>query len=503
MSRRPDPGHPDPGHEEAGDIDAAGSRRSAWLLIAVAGGVFIAADDQTSVVTVLPALISDIGIAVDDFFLASWVINGYLLGYIVALPIVGRIADARGHGRVYAASLGVFMLGSALVAAAPDFWWLVVARGLQAIGGGAVVPVAMAIVVGQMPPGRRALGLGAIAAASEGGALIGPLWGGLVTELLGWRWMFWLNIPMSVPVLAGVWWLARNERAEGRIDWPGAAMLAAALAALTIAIADDPIAPRPWAITALLLAAAAALAVAFALRQRGLEEPMVRLAMFASRQVSSSAVMSVFVGAGLITALISVPLFVNLVLVERPIDGGLTLLRFTAAVPVGALVGGWVTGRIGPRLPAAAGVLLGAICFAGLVPWGEVLPEVWRTTPLVVGGFGFGLLIAPLGVAVLSHVRDEERAVAASWLTLARMGGMLVGTGLLTSHGLGRFYARAGSIEFGSPEFAELVTGAQVSTFHEIWVVAALVLVLTAVLAWWLGGDRRAGEGAAEWWSAR
>ncbi|MDE2695382.1 MAG: MFS transporter, partial [Chloroflexota bacterium] len=181
---------PDPTPDSGEDLDAAGSRRSAWLLIAVAGGVFIAADDQTSVVTVLPALIPDIGLAVDDFFLASWVINGYLLGYIVALPIVGRIADARGHGRVYAASLGVFMLGSALVAAAPDFWWLVVARGLQAVGGGAVVPVAMAIVVAQMPPGRRALGLGAIAAASEGGALVGPLWGGLITELLGWRWMF-------------------------------------------------------------------------------------------------------------------------------------------------------------------------------------------------------------------------------------------------------------------------------------------------------------------------
>ena len=489
---------PDPGSEADEDLEAAGSRHSAWLLVAVAGGVFIAADDQTSVVTVLPALIPDIGLAVDDFFLASWVINGYLLGYIVALPIVGRIADARGHGRVYAASLGVFMLGSALVAAAPDFWFLVVARALQAVGGGAVVPVAMAIVVAQMPPERRALGLGAIAAASEAGALVGPLWGGLITELLGWRWMFWLNIPMSLPVLGAVWWLARNDRAEGRIDWPGAALLAAALAALTIAIADDPIAPRPWGITALLIGVTAALTVVFVLRQRGLEEPMLRLAMFASKPVSGAAAMSILVGAGLITALISVPLFVNLVLVERPIDGGFTLLRFTAAVPVGALAGGWVTGRTGPRLPAALGVLLGAACFAGLLPWDEVLPEVWRTTPLVVGGFGFGLLIAPLGVAVLSHVRDEERAVAASWLTLARMGGMLVGTGLLTSHGLGRFYARAGSIEFGSPEFAELVTEAQVSTFHEIWVVAAVVLALTTALTWWLGSER-----ASEWWAAR
>ncbi|MYA20171.1 MAG: multidrug efflux MFS transporter, partial [Chloroflexi bacterium] len=166
----------------------ARDRRGTWLLIAVAGGVFIAADDQTAVVTVLPALIGDIGLTVDDLYLASWVVNGYLIGYIAALPIVGRIADVYGRARVYAASLAVFMVGSALVAAAPGFEWLVVSRALQAVGGGAVVPVAMAIVVTELPPRRRLLGLGAIAAASEAGALAGPLWGGGITELLGWRW---------------------------------------------------------------------------------------------------------------------------------------------------------------------------------------------------------------------------------------------------------------------------------------------------------------------------
>ena len=187
--------------------------------------------------------------------------------------------------------------------------------------------------------------------------------------------MFWLNLPMALPVLGAVWWLARNERAEGRIDWPGAALLAAALAALTIAIADDPIAPRHWAITTLLLAATAALTVVFALRQRGVEEPMVRLSMFASKQVSSAAVMSVLVGAGLITALISVPLFVNLVLVERPIDGGFTLLRFT-----GRRASGCTRRGVGDRdgsgrgCPPPPGVLLGASVLRGTAAVGRGAP---------------------------------------------------------------------------------------------------------------------------------
>ena len=181
---------------EAQDDPRTGQdRRGTWLLIAVAGGVFIAADDQTAVVTVLPTLIGDIGLTVDDLYLASWVVNGYLIGYIAALPIVGRIADVYGHARIYAASLVVFMVGSALVAAAPGFEWLVASRALQAVGGGAVVPVAMAIVVTELPPGRRLLGLGAIAAASEAGALVGPLWGGAITELMGWRWVFWMEPP--------------------------------------------------------------------------------------------------------------------------------------------------------------------------------------------------------------------------------------------------------------------------------------------------------------------
>jgi MFS family permease len=153
----------------------AGARRPRWLLFVVAAGVFVAADDQTSIVAVLPPLIQDIGLTVDDFYRASWVVNGYLLGYLVALPIMGRVADVYGRARIFAASLGIFMTGSALVALSPSFEPLVLARTFQAIGGGGVVPVAMAIVVSELPRERRLLGLGAIAAASEAGALLGPL----------------------------------------------------------------------------------------------------------------------------------------------------------------------------------------------------------------------------------------------------------------------------------------------------------------------------------------
>ena len=121
-----------------------------------------------------------------------------------------------------------------------------IARGVQAIGGGAVVPVSMALVTQHASPASRALGLGAIAAASEAGGLVGPLWGGGIAELLGWRWVFWINLPMCLPLAAGVWWLAKRERRveAAKLDVPGAVLIGLSLVCLTIALTDDPVQRR-------------------------------------------------------------------------------------------------------------------------------------------------------------------------------------------------------------------------------------------------------------------
>lgn len=477
------------------------TRQQRWLLITVALGVFVAADDQTSIVTVLPPIVNDIGLTVDDFYRASWVVNGYLLGYLVALPIVGRVADVYGHARIFAACLALFMLGSALVALSPSFTPLVLARALQAVGGGGVVPVAMAIVVGELPKERRLMGLGAIAAASEAGALLGPLWGGGIAELWGWRWVFWINLPMTLPIALAAYRLAGSERRGGRIDWRGAALMGGALAVLTFALVDNPNEPRPFLATLGFLVIAGGLAGWFFAHERSTPEPMAPTADLAKTPVLAANVAHFLVGVGLIGVLIGVPLFVNLVLVEGALDGGLTLMRLTVAVPVGALAGGWLGGRVGLRLTAVVGCLLAATCFLGLQAWDRDLSELLRSGPQVVGGFGFGLVIAPLTAAVLQRVDEDHRAAASAWLTLSRVTGMLVGAALLTSSGLGRFYARAGSISFDSPEFADLVAAAQVETFREVFLAGAVVMLSAAAVAWFIGRGERDAE-VEPWWTA-
>lgn len=437
-------------------------------------------------------MVDDLGIAQDQFFRIAWVVNGYILGYVVAMPLMGRIADSRGRGRVFAIALLVFCFGSAWVAVSTDLTMLSIARGVQAIGGGALVPVSMALVMQIAPPGSRALGLGAMAAAAEVGGLFGPLWGGGIADLLGWRGVFWINLPMCLPLAAAVWHLARQEPREPdtRLDIAGAALIGASLVCLTIALTNDPIDPRPGAVTAGLFAGALGLFVLFLWRQTRAPVPIVELSRFRRPSLSAAFLTNVLVGGALIVALVNVPLFTNVVLQESALQGGLNLMRFTIALPIGALIGGYVAGRYG----SSAGAVLGLVCagagFLLMSTWSESPGFMAMTAPLLLAGFGFGLVIAPINTAALGQADDAERATIASLLTVVRLLGALVGVALLTSRGLGGFYAEAGLIPLDDPRFMERLTGLQVDTFRETFLATGVVCFIAVIPALFLSHQR-------------
>ena len=468
-----------------------------WLLVLAGLGVFFAADDQTSVVAVLPEMIDDIGLAQDQFFQAAWIINGYILGYVVAMPLMGRVADAYGRTRIFALALLLFCAGSAWVAVSSGLTLLSIARGVQAIGGGAVVPVSMALVMQHASPGRRALGLGVMAAASEAGGLVGPLWGGGIAELLGWRWVFWINLPLCLPIAVAMWRLAGREPRAPRqdLDLPGALLLGVSLVCLTIALTDDPIEPRGTAMTLGLYAGAALLFGAFLLRQTRAPLPILRLPMFRRPRLTAAFVVNGLVGGALIVAMVSVPLFTNVVLRESALQGGLNLMRLTIALPVGALLGGVIAQRFGPNYGASIGLVCAGAGFLLMTGWSEDPGFVAMTGPLLLAGFGFGLVIAPINAAALGETVEEERATMASLLTVVRLLGALVGVALLTSRGLGSFYAEAGLIPLDDPRFEALVVGVQVETFHEVFLFTGVICLLSVLPALALGTRERGTRG--------
>ena len=472
---------------------AAARPRSPWpLVIALGLGVFVGGFDQTFVVPVLSRILSDFAIPINEFGKASWIINGYLLGYTVALPLMGRVADVHGHRRVFVAGLLVFMAGSALVAVAPELWTLTAARALTALGGGALVPVALAITAERLPAEHRPLGLASISVLDDASSLLGPLWGTLIGVLLGWRGLFWLNIALGLPVLVAVLWLARDlprTGAGGRVDWLGGLWLALALVALTVALADTG-GGRSAGITVALLALALGGLLAFIWRERVAANPLIDLTLFRSRRLVAANLLFLLEGAALITALVNVPLMTETLWGRGGAGPGLMLMRMVLFMLAGGLLGGLLAPRLGFRLTALLGFALTAVGLFGMRLWPLEPSEGARWLALAVAGLGFTLPDAPLYATVVNAVEPARRASAAAVLQVMQTTGMIVAMALLASRGLGRFTERAADIFRqsgfeGSQEQYRIVMD---RTFDETFFVAALLMAVATGLTLLLGG---------------
>ncbi|MFI5265900.1 MAG: MFS transporter [Chloroflexota bacterium] len=476
----------------------------------------MAALDQTVILTAIPEMLRDVNVSLTQLDQASWIVTGYLLGYVSVLPLMGRLSDVYGRRPVYLASLGVFAVGSVACALARSLGWLVAARVCQAIGGGALLPVTFALVADQLPQAKRPFWLGAIGAAAEAGGVLGPLYGAAIVQHLGWRWIFWLNVPLAVALCSP---LARwRERARsaavpaapgshapnlsrfgGRgsspsIDWPGAALFAASLTALTIGLSgsSDPTtsaSPIQLSRAIPLIAVALILGVVFVFRQRRAPTPLVPLALFRSRGFAAANGVNALVGVALIAAMVDVPLFAAVVLGRSPIDAGLALLRLTALIPVGAVAGGWLAARLRWEAVSTAGLLLAAGGFFLMSRWTLAVSDAAMTPGLMLAGLGFGLVIAPVTSAVLAAVGERDRALSTALLTVMRMAGMTVGLAALTSVAFYRFNQLARGLALPLPlpgeapgalnqrfaAYQSALTNAALDVFTSIFLIAAVI----------------------------
>ena len=469
-------------------------------LTAVFAGVFVAADDQTVVVTVLPQIMLDLNLTVTELDHTSWIITGYLLGYVAAMPFIGRLSDIWGHRNTFIGSLLLFMLGSIGVALATDINWLIGLRVFQALGAGALVPIAIAIVGDLFPPESRGTPLGLVGASAEAGGVVGPLWGGVITKYLAWQWVFWLNIPLCAIIIAlTLWLLPRSPRYPARMDYIGGALVTLSLAALTLGLARI---DELDALMALWLALAVVSLALFILRQRTAADPLLPRAMFRARAFVAANAAHLFIGGALIIGMVTIPLMANTLLEETPLGGGLMLLRMTVAIPFGAVLGGFACQRLDYRLLSALGLLFAALGFWLMSGWTLEIADPLLTVHLATAGFGFGLLIAPIALAATNSVGDDVRGAAAALITTMRVVGMTLGVAALAAWGTGRFDALVSGIDapFALPgETAQQaqtriagvqqqLTDAGLTLFSDFFVVAAvlclLALVPTAFMAW-------------------
>ncbi len=481
------------------------------VLLGLAGaGLFIAALDAYVVVTLLPAMIADVGLTIDRFEQATPIVTGFLGGYVVAMPLLGAYSDARGRAPVYAACMIAFAAGSAITATA-GLWsfaglpWLVAGRVLQGLGGGGLVPLSLALAADLYRNGARTFALGAVAGLQEAGSVFGPLYGATLAALAasagGWRFVFWLNLPLAAICAAGLLIATRRSpaastRVPSSVDWISAALLGLGLGLLVVALYPDD--PDHRATSALLIPAGIAsvvFLVVYGWRQFRRLEPLVPRELLTSRTFIGASTSNLLIGVALMVALVDVPVLGRLVFNLDQLGSGLLLSRFLVGIPVGALLGGWAAGRVGGRMAAVAGMALSAGAFLQMSTWPAnalnlyVGPIRQADIALAVCGLGFGVVIAPLTAAVLALTRDQSHGLATSLVVLARTMGMMVGLSALTAFGLHRFHQILGTPVLTDPDLrarvdhlARLVAAAFLQEYREIFSIAAAICALAAVV---------------------
>jgi MFS family permease len=443
------------------------ARRDALVLLAVLGiGVFLAGLELMITAVALPAIVTDLA---DWTRLreASWVINGYLLVYVVTMPLAGRLADLWGNRRLFLAALVLFTVGSALAGRAQTLEELVAARLHQA-GGGALVPVATSAASHLFMGAARPRALGVVGALTFLGMAAGPFLGAAILDAFhpdaavarlgispasalaeslvpAWRWVFYVNVPVGIVALVVAWAASsgwETPRRPGRVDLAGAllfsAFLVGSLGALTLlGSRAEPSAGGPDPVTvAVVLAGLAVVAGPVAL-VRGLRvaDPFLDPRLFQHPPFAAAALVSALTGYGFATAIVGGAVFVDRVLYGGPDDQRFALGALGAATALGALASGFAVRLLSLRVVTMIGLAASIAALVSMAGWNPDTTIGSAAGGLALFGAGFGLTVTPRSTAAVASVAREAYGIASSTVTVARMVGMAVGLAILTAYG--------------------------------------------------------------------
>ena len=434
------------------------------LLGVVGAGAFLSGLELMITAVALPAIVVDLA-DWTQLRAASWIINGYLLVSIVVMPIAGQLADRFGVRRVFLWALVIFVAGSALAGRATGLGDLIASRLLQAVGGGALIPVATAAAPHLFDGPARPRALGAVGALTFLGMAAGPFAGAWILqaihpaaalESLGvtgpvhdalaspWRYVFYLNVPIGIALLA-LGWAATSgwatPRRTHRIDLAGAAATSVGLASLLLAITlagSEPIPGLPVDPTVfaagLGVVALAAFTIAIVVGRRR-DEPFIDTSWFRAPSFSSAVLVSLLTGYGFATAIIGGAVFVDRVLYGGPDLQRIALGALAAATAAGALASGLVLRTIGLRLATLVGLSAGVIALVRMAAWTPATSIGEAAAWLALFGAGFGLTVTPRSTAAVEALGEHAFGIASAAVTVARMLGMALGLAALTAFG--------------------------------------------------------------------
>ncbi|MGH2935466.1 MAG: MDR family MFS transporter [Gaiellaceae bacterium] len=464
--------------------------------------VLLASLDQTIVSTALPTIVGDLG-GINHL---SWVVTAYLLASTVTGPLYGKFGDLYGRKGVLQAAIVLFLAGSALCGIAQNMAELIGFRAIQGLGAGGLIVVAIAVIGDVIPPRDRGRYQGLFGAVFGVSTVVGPLLGGFFVDNLSWRWIFYVNLPVGAIAFAviGATFHSRPERVQHAIDYLGAALLAGGLACLVLftSLGGTTLAwSSPKSIA--LAAVGTVLLALFPFAERRAAEPILPLSLFRSRIFVVSSAIGFIIGCALFGSVTFLPLFLQIVRGKSPTSSGLQLTPMMAGLLLTSIVSGQLISKLGKyRVFPIVGTAVMAVGMALLSQLNVNTTVLETALYMLVVGLGLGMVMQVLVLAVQNAVEPRVMGVATSGSIMFRQIGGSVGIaafGAIFSNRLHANLAKAlppgvhgpstvapATVKTLPPHLHSIYTHAFASSLHPVFLVGAIIAVLSFVLTWFL-----------------
>ncbi|WP_404380349.1 DHA2 family efflux MFS transporter permease subunit [Knoellia locipacati] len=434
--------------------------------------------DDTAVAVALPAIQRQLGMGLNGL---EWVVNAYTLTIAAFTLLAGRLGDRDGRRRIFLTGLAIFTLASLGAGMAPTGELLIAARSVQGLGAALIAPTSLAIIADTFPRNQRGVAIGIWAGVSASALGLGPLFGAIINDSLGWRWIFLLNVPVGVCI----WLVARSVLSESHVpqaprhlDAAGAAISGSGFLALLLGLSQGNVAGWVSPRVIILFATAALCFTVFAWHENRATEPLLDLSRFKDRAFAGANIQILLATSVMCSLFFFLSLYLQVVLGYSALAAGVGLLPLTVTIVAVGPLAGRLADRIGPRLPVTVGMLLLAAALfglsrlsvdsnlGGLMPW------------FALAGLAIGLVTSPTTAAAMGSTDAADNGTTAAVFSTFQTTGLTLGIAImgaiLASVGTGATFTR----NLDAQHHAEFVQG-----FSTALTVNAAIALFAAVLA--------------------
>jgi EmrB/QacA subfamily drug resistance transporter len=402
-----------------------------WVLASISFALFMILLDVTIVNIAIPHIMNSLNVSLSSI---EWVINVYVLVFAVLLLTLGKLGDLFGRKKLFMTGLVIFTLASLGCSLAPNYVFLIIGRGIQAVGGAAMLPATLSLLNVEFGESGRGLALGVWGAVAGAANALGPIIGGALVDTFDWRYIFIINVPIGIIAFIGAFIVIReskDENTDRKIDIPGILVISAALFCLTFALVEGQNYGWTSALILSLFTIALVGIIAFIIIELNTTSPLAQLRLFRDKTFTGGNIIGWVINFGLIGVIFLLVLYLQIVLKINALSAGLWILPLPLAIIIVAPFAGRLTDKMGGRWILFSGTIL---CAAGIYLMSDMSTiNKWQDLllPLIICGAGIGMVMAPVSTVVMASTPIQQSGMGAGILSTTRQIGAVMGISVL------------------------------------------------------------------------